>query len=136
MSEEEKRYTCSICGAYGVNARTCPLKPAVDRLGLNHVLETWPEMGLLRMKEEHEALRMPKYDPTTRQQSTEVITAGWGSLNPMPETIEHTETDYEGICDETPMPIPTALNEVAQDVREIRELLEIIAYHFGAYRLN
>lgn len=108
-SREADRNTCSICGAYGVNKRTCP---ETTRL-------------------EHEQASKPKI---TRIQQPATHPDNWGDLVAwvpvVDEEVEEVEEAVWEHCepqdDEEPMPIQTAINEIAKDIRDIREIIEAI----------
>lgn len=118
MSEE--RYHCTICGAYGVNRRTCPVRDRDIDLS---------DYQIEQARRDHERLTQPKQINHSQPSQT-----GWGSL--VPETgqrvieveVMEPESHYahhDPTSDEL-MPIQVAVNEMAKDLRDIREIIEAL----------
>ena len=117
------RNRCSICGAEGVNKRTCPWE------------EGQPYTTAVR--EAHEALSKPKIHRASTQSvfSSDSVNVfqntppdGWGSLNPhwrvTEVTVEPTQTEQAST--------DARLDDLEQKLDVCIGLLEMLGIHLGA----
>lgn len=119
------RNRCSICGAEGVNKRTCPSK-GDDIANV-----------VYGIREAHEALAKPKIHRASTQSvfSSDTVdvfqnppTDGWGSLNPhwrvTEVTVEPTQTEQASS--------DARLDDLEQKLDVCIGLLEMLGIHLGA----
>jgi hypothetical protein len=118
------RNRCSVCGAEGVNKRTCP---SAD--------PTWSNLTELRSL--HEELAKPKIHRASTQSvfSSDTVDVfqntppdGWGSLNPhwrvTEVTVEPTQTEQAST--------DARLDDLEQKLDVCIGLLEMLGIHLGA----
>ena len=134
MMLSDNRYNCSFCGVEGVNLRTCPSR-LFGKGWDDGLTESSIDLVIEQVAIQHSEKVLPKqHNPhrtTTTNKTPQQDFTGWGSMRPDGgiEVIELDEIEPE--LDESDVH-----DTLADNVREIKELLTVIAYHLGAIRLD
>lgn len=127
---ENPRNTCSVCGALGVNRRTCP---GLSGDFWEAAINSNREPGSINLRLEHEALARPKQERESQMTNitctyglplSQYPIEGWGDLqvDSGTEEVDETRADWELVVVDT----------MKQDIRDIRDMIEALAIHLGA----